>query len=131
MEGEKDIHLNPEASSEVVYRREEIDGLIDIYEEMMVSIWEKMIPTLGIVTVAIIMERAINKTAKECPLMKSLKINEKGISFNNLKMRVSNREIEEVKQGFRELVANLCDILSKLTGSVLVDQLMEEMKPYL
>jgi hypothetical protein len=43
---------------------------------------------------------------------------------------MGEKDKENIKDGFKDLIANLFDILAKLTGNILVDQLLKEVKGF-
>ena len=102
------------------------EEVIDIYEDLLKTIWSKITPTLGLVATAAITDRAIKKTSNTYPIIRHLEIKEEQISSAVLRDSMGERDKENIKDGFKELIANLFDILAKLTGNILVDQLLKE-----
>lgn len=102
------------------------EEVVDIYEDLLKTIWSKITPTLGVLTTAAITDRAIKKTSNTYPIIRHLEIKEEQISFAVLRDSMGERDKENIKDGFKELIANLFDILAKLTGNILVDQLLKE-----
>jgi len=100
------------------------DEVVDIYEDIFKTIWEKISPTLGVITVVTVLQRAAYRTAREFPIVKHLKISEEGFDFTELKSKAMSEDKELIKESFREFIGNLFDILAKLTGNVLVNELM-------
>lgn len=103
-------------------------GVIEIYDDLLQTIWSKILPTLGIVTVVTIAERAISKTAQKYGSFSKLKVSEEGIIFEDAREDLDGEEKDVLKDGFKDLVTNLFDILAKLTGNILVNQLMKEIE---
>lgn len=104
------------------------EEVVDIYDELMKTIWSKIVPTLGTVTVVTICERAIFKTAQKHPALKRLKVSDTGVVFTEFKARVGEGERAALREAFRDFIANLFDILAKLTGNILVNQLLKEVE---
>lgn len=104
------------------------NGVIDIYEDLLRTVWAKIVPTLGTVTVVTIMQRAISRTAVKHPCLSDLGVSESGLSFALIRDKIGIEEKDELKNGFKELVASLFEILAKLTGNILVQQLMKEVE---
>ncbi len=102
--------------------------IIEIYDDLLQTVWDKILPTLGIVTVMTITERAIAKTEKKYSFMGALKVTEKGIAFTDGITLLSSQNDENLKNAFKVVVCNLFDILAKLTGNILVNQLMREVE---
>jgi len=104
-------------------RKEEV---LEIYEELLQTIWTRILPTLGRVTVMAIMERAITLTKENFPIVERLKVSPEGLLFDDLRSSMSESDLEVIREALRELVADLIDILAMLTGDVLVQQLIKE-----
>lgn len=103
-------------------------GVIEIYEDLLRTVWAKIVPTLGTVTVVTIMQRAAGRTAARHPVLGELTVSEAGFDFTAIKVKIKQEDKEELKNSFKELVANIFDILAKLTGNILVQQLMKEVE---
>lgn len=103
-------------------------GVIEIYDDLLKTIWSKILPTLGIVTVVTIAERAISRTAQKYPALRGLTVAEDGIAFDGARDALNKEDKESLKNEFKELVTNLFDILAKLTGNILIGQLMKEVE---
>ena len=99
------------------------EEIVDIYEDLFRTIWDRIMPTLGLVTTTTIMERAIYRTRQEFEALQHLKVTDNGLDFSELRERVSEKDKGTLKEGLKELIAALFDILAKLTGNVLVSQL--------
>ncbi len=106
-------------------RKEEV---LEIYEELIQTIWNRIFPTLGRVTVAAIMERALVLTQETYPMVKHLTIKPEGVSFETLRQYISEEERGLIREALKELIANLIDILALLTGDILVRQLLKEIE---
>jgi len=104
-------------------RKEEV---LEIYEELLQTVWDRILPTLGRVTVMAIMERAIVLTKESYSVVERLEVASEGLSFDALRSSMSDSELQTIREALRELVANLIDILAMLTGDVLVQQLIKE-----
>jgi hypothetical protein len=104
-------------------RKEEV---LEIYEELLQTIWDRILPTLGRVTVIAIMERAIALTKGNFPIVERLEVSPDGLLFDDLRSSVSESELAAIREALRELVADLIDILAMLTGDILVDRLIKE-----
>jgi len=124
MSDEKSV--SKERMEEVIDREVSIgvkQEIIDIYEDLFRTIWDRIMPTLGLVTTATIMERAVYLTRERFEALQYLEVTDEGLDFSELRERASGKEKGILKEGFKELVANLLDILAKLTGNVIVSQL--------
>lgn len=106
-------------------RKEEV---LDIYNDLLRTIWNRILPTLGRVTVMAIMERALALTEERYPIIGFLRVTSEGISFRILSQNVQDEDNQFIREGLKELVANLIDILAMLTGDILVKQLLQEIE---
>ena len=106
-------------------RKEEV---LKIYEDLLQTLWNRILPTLGRVTVSAIVERALALTKETYPVIGRLQVTNDGLSFDQLRVRVGEEERDLLRDSLRELVANLIDILAMLTGDILVRQLIKEIE---
>lgn len=104
-------------------RKEEI---LDIYEELLVTIWNRILPTLGQVTVVAIVERALVITARKYPQIRYLRVLNHGIDFSELRQHADESARESLREALKDVLTKLVDILAALTGDVLVRQLIKE-----
>jgi hypothetical protein len=102
--------------------------VVDIYEEILVAVWAKIMPTLGKTTMYAIAQRALHLTAQSYSTLDSVAVAEDGFDFRSLKERVDERDKATIREALRELIVSLFDILAKLTGNVLVDRLTREIE---
>jgi len=100
-------------------------NIVDDYQNLFATIWESLTPTLGAVTLAAIVDRAVRRTAVEHGMIGLLSVHQDGIDFDQLKRIAGEKDQVALKEGFKLLVANVLDILTKLTDSVLVNDLMK------
>ncbi len=101
------------------------ENIVDVYEDLFVTIWEKITPTLGAITVATIVKRAVQRTADDHEMIGLLTVDQNGVDFTQLKRVAGEKDQSTLKEGFKVLIANLFDILAKLTGNVLVKELLK------
>jgi len=102
--------------------------VVDIYEEMLVAVWAKIVPTLGKTTVRTIARRALHLVTQRYATLESVAVTEDGFDFRSLKDRVDERDKATIREALKELIVSLFDILAKLTGNVLVDRLTREIE---
>lgn len=106
-------------------RKEEV---IETYDDLIKTIWNRILPTLGRVTVIAIMERALALTRENHPLIGQLTVAQDGISFLVLREQLQDEDREMIREALKELITNLIDILAMLTGDILVKQLLQEIE---
>lgn len=104
------------------------DEVMAIYEDLLRTIWERIVPTLGRVTVSAILDRSISTTAERYPFLKHLAVTRDGFSFQSLREHIGDREQQALREAMKELVANLIDLLAVLTGDILVRHLLSEVE---
>ena len=102
--------------------------VVDIYEEVLLTVWAKILPTLGKTTVLTIARRALHLTARRYATLESVAVTDDGFDLRALKERVDERDKAAIREALKELVVRLFDILAKLTGNVLVDRLTREIE---
>jgi hypothetical protein len=103
-------------------------GVLEIYDELLGTVWAKIVPTLGTMTVVTIMQRAISRTGARHPAISHLTLSDAGFSFNAIHGEIAAYDKAELKNAFKELIGNIFDILAKLTGNILVQQLIKEVE---
>jgi hypothetical protein len=106
-------------------RKEEV---LAVYEDLLQTIWNRILPTLGRVTVMAIVERSLTLTKASHPSLAPLQVTAEGLSFDALRQQVEDEERVTLRDALKELVANLIDILAMLTGDILVRQLIKEIE---
>lgn len=104
-----------------------MNGILKTYQDLLKTIWDRVVPTLGIVSTSTIFKRAIETAGKKHPIIGYLKVGDTGFSFEELEKNLGEDEAV-VRDSFKELIANLFDILAKLTGKVIVGELLKEVE---
>lgn len=104
------------------------EELLDIYEELLKTIWNRIIPTLGRVTVMAIVERSLVVTTRKYPQIRYVRLLSHGFDFSLLRQHADETPREVLHEALRELVTNLVYILAMLTGDILVRQLIKELE---
>ncbi|AFZ36844.1 hypothetical protein Sta7437_3338 [Stanieria cyanosphaera PCC 7437] len=102
--------------------------ILKIYQDLLQVIWNKILPTLGQVTVMAIMERALVLTKEKYSLIRYLHITPQGISFEELFLRLKQEEELIIQEALKKLVVNVFDMLIMLTGDILIQQLVVELE---
>ena len=102
------------------------DEVVAIYEDLLVTIWNRIAPTLGRVTVTAILERSIADTASKYPFVGAVTVGRDGLSFHDVRAKLDGTDQATIREAFKELVANLIDVLAVLTGDIIVRQLLKD-----
>ena len=103
------------------------EDILRTYQDLLKTIWDRVVPTLGIVSTSTIFKRAISTVEKDHPIMGHLKVGDTGLSFEEIEKNLGENE-GMIRDSFKELIANLFDILAKLTGKVIVEELLKEVE---
>jgi hypothetical protein len=103
-----------------------VQQTIEIYEDILTAIWEKILPTLGAAAVEEISERAIYKTASDYPLAQLLKTKSDGLDFSQLKEKSGELDPVEVRATLTEVIGNIFAIIARLTGNALATRIMRD-----
>lgn len=102
--------------------------LLKIYQDLLQVIWNRILPTVGQVTIMTIMERALVLTKKNYSLINYLHITPQGISFEELFLLLEQEKELIIQEALKKLVVNVFDILKMLTGDILSQQLLVELE---
>ena len=95
---------------------------IAVYEERLVSLWERLVTTLGIHTVRVLLARAIWQTAQRHPDIALLQHDDGGLTFDALETRYATRPHEEIEAAFHDLSTELRLVLARLLGREMAQQ---------
>src|ERR671926_466732 len=77
-----------------------------LYEQRLVSLWERLVTTLGIHTVRVLLDRALWQTAQRHPEI-ALIHHDSGLTFDALEKTFATRPEEEIEAAFTDLVAEM------------------------
>ena len=134
LDGRADVHR---ATEELVAQRiGEVrrDEIITTYQDLIDSIWRRLESTLGQVTVAILMDRALTETIDRYPLLDVLAVGRSGLNLAVLEQKISlfgesedEARLAAARQSLRELVVRLVDLLAVLTGDTVVHSMLEDL----
>ena len=95
---------------------------IALYEERLVSLWARLVRTLGIHTARVLLERAIGQTAQRHPDIALLQHDDGDLTFEALETRYATRPHEEIEAAFRDLSIELRLVLARLLGREMAQQ---------
>jgi len=99
---------------------------VDRYFELLDTIWKRIQPTFGTVSIKIFMERAKELTASSYPFITELKITDEGVNWREFYQRAKEADREITGAMLELLINNLLKILSQLNDRSLLEQLMKE-----
>ena len=104
------------------------EEMLDVYDDLLATIWNRIQPTLGRVTVITIMERTLALAREKHPLVEHLQATPGGMRLVALRRQFDEQDRDDVRGALREVITTLIDILVMLTGDILVRQLMHEIE---
>ena len=104
------------------------EEMLDVYEDLLATIWNRIQPTLGRVTVLTIMERTLSLARDKYSVIDNLQATPEGLNLDVLRQRFEEADRDNVRGALREVITTLIDILVMLTGDILVRQLMNEIE---
>jgi len=95
--------------------------VIKAEEELLSKIWEKLLPTLGGISLAAIFRRILRKVGESYPIFSSLRVSEDGFFFKEMEdYFIKNQDKEELSAGFSLFLSELITFLSEMTGNILI-----------
>lgn len=100
------------------------EQVIDDYEDILNVIWNRIMPTLGGVTLVAIIERSIVITTRSYPQIRPLHVTTKGFDLDELRQQAQACPISTLHQALKAFIMKLTEILITLTGDILVGQLI-------
>lgn len=106
------------------------EDLPGFYEMLLQTIWGRILPILGQVTVLAILERAITLTAREHQEIRLVRIVNQQFDFSELHQEQERSATPPMQrcQAYHTLVAHLVRILTVLTGDVIIRQLLKALE---
>jgi CheY-like chemotaxis protein len=91
-----------------------------LYEERLVSLWERLVAMLGIHTTRVLLQRAIRQAAPCHPALDLIRHDDCGLSIEAVQQSHATWSEEELEAAFTDLCAELRLILARLLRQVLV-----------
>ena len=102
-----------------------------LFKKALQAIWKGLQPVLGRVTVGVIFNRALERSAQEQPLLKNIKIDNEGIQLDQFEASLfPTISVEELRESLSCLIENTLFILSRLTGEILKGIVEEGVQPH-
>lgn len=104
------------------------EEVLDVYENLLTIMWQRITPILGEVTAIAIVQRGLLLTLRKYPHITYVSVLDHGFDFSTLRPQIDTVEYEALCNAFQELIDNLLNILTTLTGDILIRQLIRELK---
>lgn len=98
------------------------EDAIESYEGIFNQVWERVVVTLGAITVAALWRRAIKRTITDCSLLEGLIVTNNGFDLSSLKKTLTSDQQEKLCDMFEQVMLSFFELLSELTGEMIVDQ---------
>ncbi|MEK9150278.1 MAG: hypothetical protein AAB267_09590 [Candidatus Desantisbacteria bacterium] len=93
-------------------------------EVLLNKVWEKLLPTLGSITLAALFRRILRKVSSLHSAFSSITVTENGFSF----AKIEESKKDELEKGFPLFISELTTFLSEMTGEILLSEIEEVVK---
>jgi hypothetical protein len=97
--------------------------ILEIYQDLFQTIWNRLQPTLGTVAVASICRSALAQGSQGHPLLKMIDIDELGIRTGGLREKLDSFEPRALRVDLLAFVDEILRLLTDLTGDILVGKI--------
>jgi hypothetical protein len=104
--------------------------LIDIFIELLESLWKNLDNVIGSSATALIFQSALRETSPKYPFLEKTSAQENGVEFSISDEELSAIEWSTLRMGLVTLLDNSFGILTDLTGGILVDSLRQEVTAF-
>jgi len=105
------------------------DLIFELYSNLLMEIWEIVSALIGEATLSFLFILAIRKIGEKYPFLNSLKVSEKGISWEGEKEDCRSIAPVEIHRGFQSLITHLFHLFSALTEGVISRELFPKVLP--
>lgn len=99
--------------------------LLQLFESVLGTLWQRTLRTLGDVTLVAIVDRVLHNTAATSPLLATLKVDASGFQINELRERA--RSPDELAQGMQLFIVEFLTVIGSLTAEILTPALHAEL----
>lgn len=103
-----------------------IEALIQAFEGAFAALWQRSCLTLGEVTLAAIVERALHNATEQFPMLGSVELGPSGLRCENLRSQAGLRR-DEVSAAIRLVLVEFLTVLGSLTAEILTPALHAEL----
>lgn len=100
--------------------------LLEAYDTLFASLWDRMSMMLGRITTHNLMERALFLTANEAPLASEIILQPHALDFSSLKARVGEIPPQELRNMMNALVVNVVGVLAEQVGRAIADSIAKK-----
>jgi predicted O-methyltransferase YrrM len=100
-----------------------LENALTFDEYRLVSLWHRLVTTLGIHTARVLLARAIWQTAQRHPDIALIHHDDAGLTFDALETSYATRPQKEIDAAFSDLTAELLLLLDRLLGREMAQQI--------
>lgn len=94
------------------------------FDHILGLCWQRILPTLGRVTVTTVFDRALIRTKTDYPILEKIDVTASGFSLERLPQELSPTDGPMLIKGLTLLGENVVDIITMLTGDILLRQIV-------
>jgi hypothetical protein len=102
--------------------------VLDIYTELLQTIWARTSLIVGTTTVSTLLETALFEATPQHPFLESLRVSPEGLDLSAVPAHLEKVSAEEVCAGFEDLISGLYAAFTILTGDVILRQIDPHLK---
>lgn len=103
-----------------------IGALVDALKQATRRLQRGLEPLLGSLGVRLILVQAIHRAAKRHPFLEGITIYEDGIEADDILVRKSDADYDEVRRACEDLLGTFLEVLAELVGEDLTITLVRE-----
>lgn len=109
------------------------DRVFPVCEKLLLTIWDRLEPTLGGYTVRVLFDRALGRAVADHPLLAHLDVSPAGVDCGSLRKAVdpsgngpTQADADRLRASMHELIKLLFQLIAVLTGDIIVNRLLAE-----
>lgn len=103
--------------------------VISLFEKALVALWNRSHVTLGVVTLAAIVDRVLYVASENYPALATLKVDETGIRFDEFR-HAALAERDDISEAVVFVLVEFLTVLGHLTDEILTPALHEELSQF-
>ena len=100
--------------------------LISLFARAVRALWERSHVTLGVVTLAAIVDRVLFVASENYPVLATLTVDERGVNFDEFRRAVIARH-DDISEAALFMLVEFLTVLGHLTDEILTPALHEEL----
>lgn len=103
------------------------DQLVQLFGSAIQAIEQRSLVTLSIVTVQVVVDRALHESLGKFPLLSAVQLEPQGLNFSGLVQTSEHTKADDVRDALRHFLVELLNVLGNITADVLTDPLHKEL----